>query len=417
MNDMPQSVTRRAWEGRPVWAEVDLDAVACNTRLLKGQANGAVLLAVVKANAYGHGAVAVARAALAAGADRLGVICVDEGEQLRRAGIAAPILVMGHTPATDAARLVDLSLTGTVASRETAEALARAAAQRGVRLAVHVKVDTGLNRYGFTLAEALALGDWLRDLSSLEVEGLFTHFASADEPDKGYTLDQYARFRPVAEGLGWVPIRHVANTAALLDMPDLSLEMVRPGLGIYGLYPSGVVRRDLGLMPALSLKSRIVRLTALAPGDPVSYGRTWRAARPSFIGLVMCGYADGLPRSLSSRGSALVRGQRAPIVGRVCMDMCMVDVTDVPDVATGDEVVLIGCQGEEEISADDVAELAGTISYEILCGVTARVPRLYLRAGDVVSRQTLVQEPQEAETGREAPAAVRTRAEGGGPSG
>jgi alanine racemase len=417
MNDMPQSATRRAWEGRPVWAEVDLDAVACNIRLLKGQANGAALLAVVKANAYGHGAVAVARAALAAGADRLGVICVDEGEQLRRAGIAAPILVMGHTPATDAARLVDLSLTGTVASRETAEALARAAAQRGVRLAVHVKVDTGLNRYGFTLAEALALGDWLRDLSSLEVEGLFTHFASADEPDKGYTLDQYARFRPVAEGLGWVPIRHVANTAALLDMPDLSLEMVRPGLGIYGLYPSGVVRRDLGLMPALSLKSRIVRLTALAPGDPVSYGRTWRAARPSFIGLVMCGYADGLPRSLSSRGSALVRGQRAPIVGRVCMDMCMVDVTDVPDVATGDEVVLIGCQGEEEISADDVAELAGTISYEILCGVTARVPRLYLRAGDVVSRQTLVQEPQEAETGREAPAAVRTRAEGGGPSG
>jgi len=361
MNDMPQSATRRAWEGRPVWVEVDLDAVAHNTRLLKAQAHGAALLAVVKANAYGHGAVAVARAALAAGADRLGVVCVDEGEQLRRAGIGAPILVMGHTPATDAARLVDLSLAGTVASRETAEALARAAAQRGVRLAVHVKVDTGLNRYGFTPAEALALADWLRDLSSLEVEGLFTHFASADEPDKGYTLDQYSRFRQVTEGFAWVPIRHASNTAALLDMPDLSLEMVRPGLGIYGLYPSGVVRRDLGLMPALSLKSCIVRLTALAPGDSVSYGRTWRAARPSLIGLVMCGYADGLSRSLSNRGSALVRGQRVPIVGRVCMDMCMVDVTDVPDVATGDEVVLIGCQGEEGISADDKlrAHLAG----------------------------------------------------------
>ena len=417
MNDMLQSATRHAWEGRPVWAEIDLDAVARNTRLLKGQANGAALLAVVKANAYGHGAVAVARAALAAGADRLGVICVDEGEQLRRAGIAAPILVMGHTPATDAARLVDLSLTGTVASRETAEALARAAAQRGVRVAVHVKVDTGLNRYGFTPAEALALADWLRDLSSLEVEGLFTHFASADEPDKGYTLDQYARFRQVAEGLGWAPIRHVSNTATLLDMPDLSLEMVRPGLGIYGLYPSGAVQQDLGLMPALSLKSRIVRLTALAPGDSVSYGRTWRAARPSLIGLVMCGYADGLPRSLSSRGNALVRGQRAPIVGRVCMDMCMLDVTDVPDAATGDEVVLIGCQGEEEISADEVGELAGTISYEILCGITARVPRLYLRSGDVVSRQTLVEEPQEAGTGGEAPAVARTWAEGGGRSG
>ncbi len=414
---MPQSATRRAWEGRPVWVEVDLDSVARNIRLLKGRANGAALLAVVKANAYGHGAVAVARAALAAGADRLGVICVDEGEQLRRAGIAAPILVMGHTPVTDAARLVDLSLTGTVASRETAEAFARAAAQRGVRLAVHLKVDTGLNRYGFTPAETLALAEWLRDLSSLKVEGLFTHFASADEPDKDYTLDQYARFRHVAEKLSWVPIRHVSNSATLLDMPDLSLEMVRPGLGIYGLYPWGVVHGDLGLVPALSLKSRIVRLTALAPGDSVSYGRTWRAARPSLIGLVMCGYADGLPRSLSSRGSALVRGQRVPIVGRVCMDMCMVDVTDVPDVATGDEVVLIGCQGEEEISADEVADLADTISYEVLCGITARVPRLYLRAGDVVSRQTLVQEPQEAETGREAPAAVRARVEGGGPSG
>jgi alanine racemase len=419
MNNMLQSPTRHAWEGRPVWAEVDLDAVARNVRLLKGQANGAALLAVVKANAYGHGAVAVARAALAAGADRLGVICVDEGEQLRRAGIAAPILVMGHTPATDAARLVDLSLTGTVASRETAEALARAAAQRGVRLGVHVKVDTGLNRYGLTPAEALALADWLRDLSSLEVEGLFTHFASADELDKGYTLDQYARFRQVAEGMGWAPIRHVSNTATLLDMPELSLEMVRPGLGIYGLYPLGVARRDLGLVPALSLKSCIVRLNALAPGDPVSYGRTWRAARPSLIGLVMCGYADGLPRSLSSRGSVLVRGQRVPIVGRICMDMCMVDVTDVMDVAAGDEVMLIGCQDEENISADEVAELAGTISYEILTGITARVPRLYLRAGDLVSHQTLVKDPQqEAEPGRETPAAsVRTRAESAGPSG
>jgi alanine racemase len=403
---MPQSVSD-VWEGRPVWAEVDLDAVARNVHLLKGQANGAALMAVVKANAYGHGAVALAQAALAAGADRLGVICVDEGEQLRRAGIGAPILVMGHTPATDAARLVDLALTATVASRETAEALARAAAQRGRRLAVHLKVDTGLNRYGLTPAEALAVADWLRDVPSLEVEGLFTHFASADEADKGYTLDQHARFQRVAEELDWIPVRHVSNTASLLDMPELSLEMVRPGLGIYGLYPSGEVRRDLGLVPALSLKSRIVRLSALAPGDPVSYGRTWRAARPSLIGLVMCGYADGLPRVLSNRGCVLVRGQRAPIVGRVCMDMCMVDVTDVPNVITGDEAVLIGGQGEEQIGADEVADLAGTANYEILCAISARVPRLYLRAGDIVSHQTLVQEPQE-----EAQAAVRTGAEG-----
>jgi alanine racemase len=419
MTDMLQSPTRHAWESRPVWAEVDLDAVARNTRLLKQRAGGAALLAVVKANAYGHGAVAVARAAIAAGADRLGVICVDEGEQLRRAGITAPILVMGHTPASDAARLVELSLIGTVASRETAEALARAAAERGVRLAVHVKVDTGLNRYGFTPNEAMAAAGWLRELSSLEVEGLFTHFASSDEADKGYTLNQYARFGRVVDGFGWTPIRHVSNTATLLDMPELSLEMVRPGLGIYGLYPLGVSHRDLGLTPVLTLKSRIVRLNALAPGDPVSYGRTWRAPRASLIGLVMCGYADGLPRSLSNRGSMLIRDQRAPIVGRVCMDMCMVDVTDVPDAATGDEVVLIGCQGREEINADEVAELAGTISYEILSGITARVPRLYLRAGDVISQQTLVQEPQsDAEAGREAPtAAYWSQAEGAGPRG
>jgi alanine racemase len=408
---MSQSVTGHTWEGRPVWAEVDLDALALNIRLLKARANGAALMAVVKANAYGHGAVAVARAVLSAGADRLGVICVDEGEQLRRAGITAPILVMGHTPATDAARLVDLGLTGTVASRETAEALAGAAAQRGVRRAIHLKVDTGLNRYGLTPSEALALGGWLRDAPSLEAEGVFSHFASADEADKGYTLDQYARFRQVSEGLAWVPLRHVSNTATLLDMPDLSLEMVRPGLGIYGLYPSGDVRRDLGLVPVLSLKSRVVRLTPLASGDSVSYGRTWRAVRPSLVGLVMCGYADGLPRSLSNRGSVLVRGQRAPIVGRICMDMCMVDVTDVADVAAGDEVVLIGRQGEEKITADEVAGLAGTISYEVLCAISARVPRLYLRAGEIVSRQTLVQEPQEL------PVAVRSLAEGDGSSG
>ena len=409
---MPQSVSGHAWGGRPVWAEVDLDAVARNTRLLKGQANGAALMAVVKANGYGHGAVGVARAALAAGADRLGVICVDEAEQLRRAGVSAPILVMGHTPATDAARLVALSLTATVASRETAEALARAAVEQGQRLTVHLKVDTGLNRYGVNPDEALALAAWLRDVPGLEVEGLFTHFASADEADKGCTLDQYARFRRVAEKLDWVPVRHAANTAAVLDLPELSLEMVRPGLGIYGIYPSGEVRRDLGLVPALSLKSRIVRLSALAAGEPVSYGCTWRAARPSLIGLVMCGYADGLPRSLSSRGSVLVRGQRALIVGRVCMDMCMVDVTGVPDVATGDEVVLIGRQGEEEIAADEVAGLAGSISYEILCGISARVPRVYLRTGRVVAWQTLVQELRD-----ETPGAVRGRSETAAESG
>ncbi len=372
-----------------------MDALADNVRLLKSRANGAALLAVVKANAYGHGAVAVARAALAAGADRLGVICVDEGEQLRRAGITEPILVMGHTSAGEAQRLADLSLTPSVVSSEMALALARVASERGIEMPVHLKVDTGLNRYGLPASEAADLGRRLRDLAGIQTEGLFTHFASADEGDKGYTVEQHKLFLAVAEQLDWVPIRHVSNTATLLDMPDMSLEMVRPGLGIYGCYPSTHVKRSLPLRPVLSLKGRIARLTSLAPGESVSYGRTWRAPRPSLIGLLMCGYADGLPRALSNCGSVLVRGRRAPIVGRVCMDMCMVDVSDIPDVALDDEVVIIGRQGEEEISTDEVAELCGTISYEILCGISARVPRLYLRQGSIVSKQTLVLELQD----------------------
>jgi alanine racemase len=393
-----QSASWHPWQGRPVWAEIDLDALADNVRLLKSQANGAILLAVVKANAYGHGAVAVARAALAAGADRLGVICVDEGEQLRRAGITAPILVMGHTPEGEAQRLVDQSLTPSVVSCEMALALARVASERGTEVPVHLKVDTGLNRYGLPPSEVVDLGRRLRDLGGIRAEGLFTHFASADEGDKGYTVEQHRLFLSVAEQLDWVPIRHVSNTATLLDMPDMSLEMVRPGLGIYGCYPSSQVKRSLSLRPVLSLKSRVARLIPLAPGESVSYGRTWRAPRPSLIGLVMCGYADGLPRALSNRGSVLVRGRRAPIVGRVCMDMCMVDLSDIPDAAVDDEVVIIGRHGEEEISADEVAELCGTISYEILCGISARVPRLYLRQGRIVSKQTLVMELQDEVT-------------------
>ncbi|KPK22127.1 MAG: alanine racemase [Dehalococcoidia bacterium SM23_28_1] len=390
-----QGVRSHPWQGRPVWAEIDLDALADNVRLLKSQANGAALMAVVKANAYGHGAVAVARAALAAGADRLGVICVDEGEQLRRAGISAPILVMGHTPVGEAQRLADLSLTPSVVSDQMALALARVASERRNEMPVHLKVDTGLNRYGLPPSEAADLGRWLRDLAGIRTEGLFTHFASADEEDKSYTAQQHKLFLSVAEQLDWVPIRHVSNTATLLRMPDMSLEMVRPGLGIYGCYPSSQVKRSLPLRPVLSLKGRIARLTSIGPGESVSYGRTWRASRPSLIGLVMCGYADGLPRALSNRGSVLVRGRRAPIVGRVCMDMCMVDVSGIPDVAVDDEVVIIGRQGEDEISAEEVAELCGTISYEILCGITTRMPRLYLRQGRIVSKQTLVLELQD----------------------
>ena len=377
------------WRGRPLWAEIDLDALDHNVASLKAQAGPAAMAAVVKANAYGHGALATARAALAAGADRLAVICVDEGEQLRRGGVTAPILVMGHSPTSDARRIVQLELTPTVASVEMGHALAHEAEEAGVRQPLHLKVDTGLNRYGLTPEETVPLAETLREMPALEVEGIFTHFASADEGDKRFTLDQYTVFRAVVEKLPWIPVRHVSNTATLLDRPEMSLDMVRPGVGLYGLYPSQYVSRSLNLRPVLSLKSRIARLTAVAPGDSVSYGRTWRANRPSVIALVMCGYGDGLPRVLSNRGSLLVRGRRVPIVGRVCMDMCMADVTDVPDAAEGDEVVIVGRQEEASISAGELADLCGTISYEILCGISARVPRLYFRSGRLTGMETL----------------------------
>jgi alanine racemase len=385
------------WSGRPLWVEIDLDALAYNVASLKSQARPAAMAAVVKANAYGHGALGAARAAVEAGADRLAVICVDEGEQLRRGGITAPILVMGHSPVTDARRIVDLELTPTVASLEMSRALADQAGEAGVRQPVHLKVDTGLNRYGLAPQEIVSLAERLRQMPALDVEGIFTHFASADEGDKRFTLDQYTVFRTVVDKLPWIPLRHVSNTATLLDRPEMSLGMVRPGVGIYGLYPSEHVSRSLNLRPVLSLKSRIARLTPVAPGDGVSYGRTWRANRPSLIALVMCGYGDGLPRILSNRGSVLVRGRRVPIVGRVCMDMCMVDVTDVPDVAEADEVVIVGRQGSSTIAAGELGDLCGTISYEILCGISARVPRLYLRAGRLVGAETLTSSlPQNA---------------------
>ena len=382
-----------AWSGRPVWADIDLDALEHNVRELKRQARGALLMAVVKANAYGHGAAAVARAALAAGADRLGVVCVDEGEELRRAGITAPILVMGHTPVSQAERAVALDLTTTVSSQELAEAISRHAVARGVTLPVHLKVETGLNRYGLPPEQLLPLAESMRYISGIDVEGLWTHFATGDEADKSYVHQQFRAFREVADLLPRIRLRHVANTGTVLDMPELSLDMVRVGIGIYGCYPSPAVDRGVSLRPVLSLKSRVARIRRLEAGESVSYGRTWTAKRPSVVALVMCGYADGLRRTLSNRGSVLIRGCRAPIVGCIAMDMCVAAITDIPFVALDDEVVIIGRQRDDEIAAEEVAALTDTISYETLTGISARVPRVYRRGGRIVAVQTLVESP------------------------
>ncbi len=377
------------WHGRPVWAEIDLDALAHNVRTLAGRAAPARLYAIVKANAYGHGAVAVGRAALQAGASGLGVVCVDEAEELRRAGIDAPLLVVGYTGAGEAERVVELGLTPTVTSMQTALALSRFAAERDVVQPIHVELESGLNRHGLELDALVAFAEAARALPHIEVEGLYTHFAAAEEGDQTFTRAQYDALRSAAERLPWIALRHCSATASLLATPDLRLDAVRAGIGIYGYHPAPGCGEDVALRRVLSLKSRVARVLRVEPGATVGYGRTWRAGAPATIALIMCGYADGLRRALSNRASVLIRGQRAPIAGRIAMDMCMADVTAIAGVAPDDEAVIIGAQGGEAVDADELAGLADTISWEILAGISARVPRVYLRGGEPVAATTL----------------------------
>ena len=391
MNDKPLSSAREIAlaEGLRVWAEIDLDQLAANVRALERQAGDARLLVVVKANAYGHGAVMTARAAVEAGAWGLGVASLEEGEELRRAGVTAPVLVMSSSSPAQAARLVQNELRVTIGTTQLGEALSRAATAAGLKARVHVKVETGMQRFGVAPEEAKGLAEALRAMPGVVVEGLSTHLASSDEPDKRFTQEQYQRFIDCATALDWIPIHHVSNTGALLDLPELRLGLVRCGIGVYGYYPSASVARDVPLKPVLSLRSRVARVATLEIGEGVGYGLAWRAERRSRVALVLAGYGDGIRRVLSNRGMALVRGSRAPFAGRVAMDMLVLDVTDIPGVVVDDEVTLLGQQGDDCIDADEVAVLSDTICYEVLSGLMERVPRLYTRGGHIVARQDL----------------------------
>ncbi|HXH23167.1 MAG TPA: alanine racemase [Dehalococcoidia bacterium] len=382
----------REWalrSGLRVWAEIDLDRIEANVRALIAREAAPRLLAVVKGNAYGHGATAVGKAALAAGAWGLGVIGVEEGEVLRRNGIDAPVLVLGSISPGIAPRVVAASLRATVASMETARALSDAAVAAGREAIVHIKVETGLNRYGLLPAEAVAFAEAVRELPGVVVEGLSTHFAAVDEGDKEFTFRQYFAFRDAADKLPWIPVHHLSSTGGILDLPELGLGMVRAGIGVYGYYPSEFVSRGVALSPVLQLRTRVARVQRLQPGEYVGYARTWQARRPSVIATIMAGYADGIHRILSNRGFAIVQGRRAPFAGRVAMDMLMLDVTDIPGVAVEDEVTLIGEQGSESIWADEVAALSETISYEVLASLSSRVVRLYTRGGRLVACEDL----------------------------
>jgi len=362
-------------------ALVDLSAIRENVRAIRARVGPKVkIIPAVKADGYGHGAVPVSRACLEAGADALGVACVEEAVELREAGIEAPILILGCSLPTACDAIVEHKVAATCCDLSFARAMSESAVRLGGTASVHVKVDTGMGRIGVRPEEALDFIRQIGALPALSVDGVFTHFPSADEPDRSFTLSQIAMFREItAAACRHRPgmLAHASNSAGILAYPEADFDAVRPGIMIYGCYPSEHVPRSIPIRAALTLKTRIVFLKKCPPGTCVSYGRTHVLGRTSLIATIPVGYADGYSRRFSNRGEAAVRGVRVPVVGRVCMDQTLIDVTDVPGVAVGDEVVLYG-GGYDYLEVDRVADRIGTISYEIFCSLGARVPRVYL---------------------------------------
>lgn len=372
----------------PCWLAVDLDAVAANVAALRRWVSPTTgLAAVVKAQGYGAGAEEVAQTALAAGASWLAVARVHEAQELRHAGIHAPILVLTRTDPSEADLAVRLNLAVTVDGIDLARALGAAAVKQGCRAHVHIKVDTGLHRFGVEPERALPLARGISTIDGLDVQALYTHFANADEPDLSYTLEQFQCFEFVTSqlaGAGYCfPMRHAANSAAALALRRTHLNLVRLGLTLYGASPSGEVPPDLDLLPAVALQARIARTMALAPGEAVGYGQTWRAHQTTRVGVASAGYADGVPRQLSNRGVVLVHGQEAPIIGRVSMDMTTVDITRIPTARVGSVVTFFGRDGAAEIDLSRFARTVGTIPHDALSAVGGRVARVYLRDGAV----------------------------------
>jgi alanine racemase len=376
------------------WIEVDLDAVADNVRALQAAAQPrAGVTAVVKAQAYGMGAAAVADAAVKAGARGAAVARISEARRLRAAGFAAPILLLGGLDPEDDAEVLDKRLTPTLADWPTAERLGSVAGESGRIVDVQVKVDTGMTRYGAPTDEACAIVRGLKNLPSLRLEGFYTHFAAADDPDPFFAHQQLARYLAICQQLeseGYaLGLKHAANSAGALRVPGAGLDTIRAGIALAGAYATGWVPRIGSLRSAVSLKARVVRLHTPAIGTSIGYGRTYKVYRPMRVALVACGYADGLPRACSNRGRVLIRGQRAPLIGTVSMDMAMADISHLPDVAAGDEVVVLGRQGDDEITLDEFAESAGIIPHELLVRLGSRAPRIYSRAGEPVMTANL----------------------------
>lgn len=368
---------------RPTVAIIDLAAIRHNINQIRlAIPKDTKIIAVVKANAYGHGAIPVSSAVLSAGANELAVAIVNEAIQLRQAGFTEPILVLGLSLPEEAPKYIEYNLTATISTEEGVLALANAAKQAGRRAQVAIKIDTGMGRIGLTPNAAQQFIDTVVKLPEIEVRGFFTHLATADEADKNFAQQQLQLFQQTLRQTGAdkmpVSIISAANSATVIDLPEGHFSAVRPGIIIYGLPPSASMLHTLPLKPAMELKSRIVYLKRVPAGTPVSYGSTYVTTKDVYLATVPIGYADGYSRHLSGKAPVLVAGKRRKIVGRVCMDQIIVELGQSCDAQIGDEVVLFGRQGKEEISVTELADLAGTINYELVCAISSRVPRIYI---------------------------------------
>ncbi|MEN6349611.1 MAG: alanine racemase [Syntrophomonas sp.] len=367
---------------RPTWAEIDLTALQQNLTNIKKAAAPAKVMAIVKANAYGHGILEISQVCIQQGVDFLGVATLEEALKLRESGVEAPILVLGYIPGEYAQTIIKNDIRPTVFNWTFAQDLSRAAIKLGREAKLHIKIDTGMGRLGFSPNDdSRCTIEEIAALPGVGVEGIFTHLSEADGPDKEFSRQQLALFSGLVSileknGLS-IALKHCSNSAALMDIPEARFDMVRAGIILYGTYPSRHVQRNrLVITPVMTLKSRISYLKTLETGHPVSYGRTYHCEKPTLVATVPLGYADGYSRLLSNRAWAVVRGQKVKLIGTVCMDQCMFDVSGVDGVKEGDEVILFG-RSEDGVTADNLAEIIGTINYEVLCAVSSRVPRIY----------------------------------------
>lgn len=375
-----------------IYAAVDLDAVCANMEAMKANLpKDTAVYGVVKTDGYGHGAVPVARA-IDPYVEGYAVATVDEGLNLRRHGIAKPVLVLGYTEPFRFEEMITEEVLPAIFQMEDALILSEEAVRLGKTMKLHIALDTGMGRVGFQADEAAAdTVAFIAGLEGIEIEGIFTHFANADEADKTYTRLQLRRFWHFMDLLKErgveIPIKHCANSAGIIDLPEAAgMDVVRAGISIYGLYPSEEVDKEsVKLTPALELKSEVAFIKTLPAGCGISYGTTYVTQSETAIATIPVGYGDGYPRNLSGKGSVLLHGRRVPILGRICMDQMMVDVTDIGEVRHGDVVTLIGRDGEEEITVEEVAELAGTFNYELICGLGKRIPRIYLKDQKICS--------------------------------